>query len=259
MASVEIAPLGAPCWADLWTSDVHGSRSFYSETFGWKALEPNPEFGGYFQWHREGAPVAGGMGDMGDMKANDAWKVYLQTPDAAQLAEVARAQGAEVMAEPSPVAELGTQVVVIDPTGAVIGGWEPGSFQGFAEISATSAPSWFELQTDDYAKAVAFYEAAFGWETAQIGDTDEFRYTVMLDPNFGGELAGIMDASGFLAGAPSHWSVYWQVEDVEATIAAATGRGGRVVDAATQTPYGTLATLADPAGAQFKLRTPPAS
>ena len=27
---------GSPCWADLWTSDVEGSRRFYSELFGWE-------------------------------------------------------------------------------------------------------------------------------------------------------------------------------------------------------------------------------
>ncbi len=28
------APAGAPCWVDLWTSDVEGSRRFYGRVFG---------------------------------------------------------------------------------------------------------------------------------------------------------------------------------------------------------------------------------
>ena len=48
MPTRESAPLGAPCWTDLWTSDVEGSRKFYSDLFGWEAQEPSPEFGGYF-------------------------------------------------------------------------------------------------------------------------------------------------------------------------------------------------------------------
>ena len=53
-----------PCWADLWTSDVERSRAFYAELFGWEALPPSPEFGGYFMFARDGVPVAGGMGPM---------------------------------------------------------------------------------------------------------------------------------------------------------------------------------------------------
>ncbi len=81
MTTRDRAPLGAPCWTDLFTSDVEGSRKFYSELFGWEALEPSPEFGGYFMFSLNGKEVAGGMGDMGDIKANNAWKVYLQTDD----------------------------------------------------------------------------------------------------------------------------------------------------------------------------------
>ena len=60
------APIGSPCWADLWTSDVEGSRRFYAALFGWEPQEPSPEFGGYFMFTRAGIPVAGGMGDMGE-------------------------------------------------------------------------------------------------------------------------------------------------------------------------------------------------
>jgi predicted enzyme related to lactoylglutathione lyase len=79
------APIGSPCWADLWTSDVEGSRRFYCDVFGWRAEEPSPEFGGYFMFTRDGVPVAGGMGDMGDdMPADDTWKIYLDTDDIAK-------------------------------------------------------------------------------------------------------------------------------------------------------------------------------
>jgi hypothetical protein len=58
MALRTSTPAGAPCWADLWTTDAVGSRRFYSELFGWEALEPSPEFGGYWMFSRDGAPVA---------------------------------------------------------------------------------------------------------------------------------------------------------------------------------------------------------
>ena len=81
MTTRDRAPSGAPCWTDLFTSDVEGSRKFYSELFGWEALEPSAEFGGYFMFSLSGREVAGCMGDMGDIKADNAWKVYLHTDD----------------------------------------------------------------------------------------------------------------------------------------------------------------------------------
>jgi uncharacterized protein len=80
----------------------------------------------------------------------------------------------------------------------------------------------------------------------------------MRDPSADGELAGIMDASGFLPqDSPSYWTVYWEVDDVRATVDKVKALGGSVVAEPGDTPYGCLAGVADPAGAQFKLRTPP--
>ena len=251
-------PAGAPCWADLWTSDVPGTRRFYGGLFGWEAEDPNPEFGGYFTFLRGGIRVAGCMGDMGDMRANDTWKIYLASEDITKTVERAGAAGAEVVSGAMPVGDLGIQAVLVDPTGAHVGAWQPRSFPGFTVLGEHGSPSWFELHTRDHTRAVAFYRDVFGWETDVVGDSDDFRYTTVRNPGGEGELAGIMDAARFLPdGVPSHWSVYWHVDDADAVVAKATDLGGSVVMEATDTPYGRLATVTDPAGAAFKLRTPP--
>ena len=59
-------------------------------------------------------------------------------------------------------------------------------------------------------------------------------------------------------GVPDHWSIYWDVDDVDVTVALARKLGGSLVDGPMDTPYGRMATVTDPTGAQFKLRTPPA-
>jgi predicted enzyme related to lactoylglutathione lyase len=255
MPNRDTAPIGSPCWTDLWTSDVEGSRSFYSQIFGWEAQEPSPEFGGYFMFTRNGVPVAGGMGDMGELQANNTWKVYLATDDIARAVKTAEVEGAQVINPPMAVADLGSQTVLIDPTGASVGAWQPGTFSGFSVLNETGAPSWFELLTRDFQTAVDFYRAVFGWETAVVGDTDRFRYTVMRNPAGEGELAGVMDASGFLPeGAPSYWSVYWAVDDIDGVAAKIESLDGSVTTPPQDTPYGRLATAKDPAGAEFKLR-----
>jgi uncharacterized protein len=255
MPTRDRAPIGSPCWVDLWTSDVEGSRKFYAELFGWEAQAPSPEFGGYFMFTRNGVPTAGAMGDMGDMGADNSWKIYLATDDIAKTVEAAESDGAQIVSPPMDVADLGTQAVLVDPTGAQLGTWQPGTFPGFTVMNEHGAPSFFELHTRDHATAVAFYRSVFHWDTDAVGDSDEFRYTTMRDPSGEGELAGIMDASAFLPdGVPAHWSIYWAVDNADATVAKVKALGGSIVADAVDTPYGRLATAADPAGAQFKLR-----
>ncbi|HVA02746.1 MAG TPA: VOC family protein [Acidimicrobiales bacterium] len=257
MPTRDKAPIGSPCWTDLWTSDVEGSRRFYGDLFGWEAEAPDPEFGGYFMFTRNGVATAGAMGDMGDMRADNTWKIYLNTDDITKTLLMAEAEGAQVISPAMAVADLGIQSVLIDPTGAHLGAWQPGTFEGFTILNEHGAPSWFELHTGDHTSAVAFYRSVFRWETNTIGDSDEFRYTVMRDPDDEGELAGIMDASAFLPeGGAAYWAIYWEVDDADATVAKVKALGGSVVEDAQDTPYGRLATVVDPAGSQFRLRTP---
>jgi predicted enzyme related to lactoylglutathione lyase len=259
MPTRDRAPIGSPCWVDLWTSDIGGSRAFYGELFGWESGDPDPEFGGYFIFTRHGVDIAGCMGDMGKgMEANDTWKVYLATDDITRTTEAAEAAGAEILAPAMPVGDLGIQTVLVDPTGANLGAWEAGTFPGFTVLNEPGTPSWFELHTHLYAEALDFYRDVFRWETTTVGDSDDFRYSTMQDPGDGEPLAGIIDASRFLPeGTPPHWSVYWEVDDADAAVTSVESLGGSVGQPAEDTPYGRIATVADPAGAVFRLRTGP--
>lgn len=254
MSTRDTTPVGAPCWTDLWTSDVEGSRKFYSEVFGWEAQEPNQEFGGYFMFTRDGVPIAGGMGPMNDQPPSNSWSVYLGTDDVAKAVEIAEAEGAQIISPVMAVADIGTQAILTDPTGVHVGLWQPGTFQGFTVLNEPGTPSWFQLDTRDHAKAVAFYETVVRWDTHPLGEGD-ITYILVRPEGSEDDVAGVVDASGFLPeGVPGSWSVYWQTDDVDATIAKVIEHGGSVVREPEDTPYGRLATVADPAGAQFKLR-----
>ncbi|MPZ96701.1 MAG: VOC family protein [Propionibacteriales bacterium] len=252
MPTRETAPVGAPCWIDLLTSDTERSRDFYCRLFGWEAEEPAAEFGGYFNFTKDGARVAGCMGNQAGSGIPDFWSVYLASDDAAKTVGAATANGGEVHAQPMAVGDLGTMAYVGDPDGAGIGVWQPGRHHGFGIFGEPGTPSWFELHARDYRAAVDFYRNVFRWDTHVVSDTPEFRYSTMRH----GEdwLAGIMDASGFLTEEVSaHWSVYFGVDDTDAALARIVELGGSVLMDAEDTPYGRLAAAADPTGAQFKL------
>lgn len=255
MPTRDTAPTGAPCWVDLMSSDTERARAFYCEVFGWTAEDPNPEFGGYFNFGKDGIRVGGCMAYQPGMGVPDVWSVYLTTDDAAKTVAAATAEGGEALVEPMPVGDLGTMGYVRDTGGAAVGLWQPGSFPGIGVLGEPGTPSWFELHTRDYERTLDFYRNVFGWDTRTESDTPELRYTTQVEGET--QLAGVMDSSGFLPdGVPAHWKVYLGSADVDATLDQIVALGGSVVTPAQDTPYGRLAGAADPMGAQFQLIGP---
>lgn len=190
---------------------------------------------------------------MGDMKANDAWKIYLAAPDINEVVVKGEELGAQFFMAPTPVGDMGIQTVFNDATGAALGAWQPLSFPGFMTSDEHGSPCWFELNARDFSAAVNFYASVFGLDTQVKADTDEFRYTTLMAE--GHEVAGILDASSRLPeGAPSHWVTSWQVDDIDAAVVRVRQLGGAVHEAPFDSPDGRIAAVADPAGAVFKLR-----
>lgn len=107
---------------------------------------------------------------------------------------------------------------------------------------------WNGIVSTDVAKTLAFFPEVLGWTVQKIdmGGTP----TSML-ANGGKPLAHVrapqMDAE------PSWWNNYLRVQDVDATAAAVTKAGGKVVVPPTDIPPGRFATVATPSGAHFSL------
>lgn len=249
------APIGTPCWVDLLTTDPGRTREFYGRLFGWTVEDPGEDYGGYVNFLSEGIHVAGCMRNDGTAGVPDLWSVYLSTADAEATVARAVEHGGQVMVPAMDVMALGRMAVVVDVGGAVIGMWQPGEHRGFGIVGEPGAPAWFELHTRAYDASLDFYRDVFGWKTRVESDTAEFRYTTLdVDDE---QYAGVMDASGFLPdGVPAGWSVYFGVADTDAALSEIVALGGEVLMGAEDTPYGRLATAADPTGAVFKLVAP---
>ncbi|MBS1691822.1 MAG: VOC family protein [Actinobacteria bacterium] len=243
------APVGAPTWIDLSTSDVARARAFYGAVFGWTFEAAGPEYGGYVTAFRDGRPVAGMMACQ---EGPGGWTEYLRTDDVAATVEAATAAGATTYMGATEITDVGWMAMLADPSGALLGLWQPIGHRGFEIVGEAGAPVWHQLTTRDYDAALEFYRGVFGWQLRTEADTDEFRYTTAVFD--GEEQLGVMDGRAVLAqGAASAWTVFFGCDDVDKTIALVTENGGTVVRPAEDTPYGRLAAVADPAGAGFNL------
>lgn len=255
MPSRDAAPLGAPCWIDLFSSDTDKAREFYGAAFDWTADDSGPEYGGYINFSKDGVLVAGMMRNDGSSGSPDGWNTYLAVADAAATVEAASNAGATVYLQAMEVMDLGSMAMIADPGGAAVGIWQPGRHKGFGVLGETGAPAWFELHTRAYDAVLPFYRDVFGWDTHKMSDTPEFRYTTLGEG--GDALAGVIDASSFLpAQLPANWAVYIAVADTDATADTVTELGGSVPVAPENTPFGRLATVTDPTGASLRVIGP---
>ena len=247
----ESAPNGAPCWIELFTSDKGRAEAFYGEIFGWNAEHLGEDFGHYTNFSKADHRIAGCMNNDGSSGTPDSWFIYLATDNIDNAAQSVTTGGGQVVVPPMAVADLGSMAVLSDSGGASIGAWQPGTHKGFTLMGEPGTPNWFELHTRSYDSSIAFYRTVFAWDTQTVSDQPEFRYTVQMIN--GEQTAGVMDASVFPDDAPLGWSVYFAVENVDATLAKIVELGGSIVLAAEDTPYGRLAQASDPTGALFKV------
>jgi uncharacterized protein len=255
MARRTTYPAGAPCWIDLYTSDTEASRRFYTELLGWTAEDPNPDFGGYFNFRKDGVRVAGCMGRQPGLDAPDHWGVHLAAADAAKTVEAAAAHGAQVTVQPMAVADLGVMAQVIDPGGAAVGIWQAGKHPGAGILYEPGVPTWFELHARSYDAALDFYKEVFGWTVQTMSDAPEFRYSIVVDGE--DRLAGVMDdAAAGVPGSGSQWLVYFGFDDADAAVVRAQQLGATIARPAEDTPYGKLASVIDPTGAPFNIMAP---
>jgi uncharacterized protein len=119
-------------------------------------------------------------------------------------------------------------------------------------------PCWVETLQADPDGAMDFYTALFGWEFEGPGDMPGDRSDGYFVARLRGrDVAGIgAIATGRTNRTPT-WTTYVRVDDANDAAARAIAAGGNVlVESLDAPPAGTLAILADPAGAPFGVWEP---
>ena len=248
--------VGTPAWIDLNVSDVPGMSAFYSSLLGWSVGESHPDAGGWVPAFVNGESVAGISPRQGPISH---WSVFFGTTDIAAAFARAVELGAAPMMPPMEVVigdKLMTTIAgLLDPTGAGFGLVQPAMGPGLQYKSGHGAPIWYELLTRDLETASTFYSELLGgtWEVSADSPMYDYRNLGTDD----GVFAGLMQMPEHVpAEMPSYWSIYFQVDDVDAAVTAATAAGATHLMGPMDIPPGRISSLLDPEGAPFNLMTP---
>ncbi len=247
---------GTPCWVDLGTPDIDAAAAFYGGLFGWsvEAGENAEQTGGYRQAMLRGKPVAGMMPLMQEGQP-PAWSTYVSVEDADATAAKVREAGGSVIAESMDVMDLGRMAIFADPTGAVFGIWQPGSFIGAELVNEANTLSWNELNTRNTRVAKSFYAAVFGWGLEDMEVESVGTYiSLKVDED---AVGGMLDITGRVPDEVlAHWLTYFAVEDTDATVAKLKELGGGVSFGPVDIVAGRFAVVSDPFGAVFAVIKP---
>lgn len=260
---------GSPVWVDLGVPDLTAVQGFYETLFGWEFEDMGPDYGHYHLVTNGGAPVGGAMSMQDDFPdEGSAWTIYLKSDDIEAALSDTAAAGGNVMVPAMPMPGLGSMGLVTTPGGEAVGLWQADGFEGFELNRAVGAPVWFEVMSFDVAADAEYYRTVWGWEPTRLGDDgqetgrDGGGEDADYANNHPGEAAtaGLCKAprEWFPEGTPSFWRAYFLVEDADAAAEQIRQLGGTVMDGPMDTPFGRLATVADPAGASFQIAQMPA-
>ena len=110
---------------ELNTTDIAAAKQFYADLFDWTLTDVEMGGGMVYTMIGVGEGTGGGMWQSPVPGAPSFWLSYAQVDDIHAATEKARLLGAQVMREPMEVMGSGWLSIIVDPTGAHLGLWQP--------------------------------------------------------------------------------------------------------------------------------------
>ena len=109
---------------ELMSTDVDKAKSFFGKLFNW-TLEDMPMGDMTYTMIRVGEGTGGGLMKNPIPGAPSSWLAYVLVDDLKAATSKAKSLGATVMKDVTEVPGAGSFTIITDPTGAMLGLWEP--------------------------------------------------------------------------------------------------------------------------------------
>jgi predicted enzyme related to lactoylglutathione lyase len=110
---------------ELASTDLAKAKSFYQSLFDWKLHDEDMGPAGTYTMIKVGEGTGGGMMKQMMPGAPSAWVAYVLVADVATATAKAKSLGAKILRDVTEVPGAGSFTIIADPTGAVLGLWQP--------------------------------------------------------------------------------------------------------------------------------------
>jgi len=201
-------------WFEHVSADSQKARAFYQPLFGWH-VENMPMGAQSYPMILNGEQGIGGLRSAAAGEAPH-WASYLSVRDVDASFRAAVAAGATALQPPTDYPPVGRGAALRDPTGAAFWIWTDASGDR-ADVEQPPAGDWYwnELWTPDARKALAFYEAVFGFAHDAMNMGEQGDYLVLKSAD-GKPRGGIFQSTE--ARLPPMWMPYVAVADCDTTV-----------------------------------------
>jgi predicted enzyme related to lactoylglutathione lyase len=231
---------GTFSWTDLSTPDAEASQAFYGRLFDWQFKGDLVPGGGVYVMARLGGRAAAAMFET--TERHPAWASYVTVDGADAITARARELGANVLAEPFDV--MDRMATLQDPTGAVFCVWQPRKSIGAEVVNGPGALSLNQLNTSDPEAAQRFYTELFGWRFDAVQGGPGPYFAIYRGEATNGGMMPLPSGQP----APSHWLVYFGIDDIEEARQQIDSSGGQVLVPKLDVPGGQILVAQDPQG-----------
>ncbi len=238
-------PNGTPCWVDLNAPDVAAAKEFYADLLGWTYSGGEAEYGGYLTCLRN-ERAAAGIAPQQDPSVPPQWTTYFATDDVDDTCSRVTQAGGRLWFEPMDVGPMGRMAIPVDPEGNPFGLWQAGQHTGVGIYNEPGALVWNEAAVEDPDAARTFYREVFGFHFDEVEGAGGYTTFATGDQPLGG-------LGAHESGAPKGWTACFSVQSTDDAVAVVQSAGGTVTMAATDTPFGRFAVVADPWGAPLSV------
>ena len=256
--SFELPPLMQPpsaehpgklIWAELVTPDLGAAERFYGGIFGWTFHAIRTGDTDYAIAKLGDAPIAGlvqrTMPSNGRGQA--AWLPFLSVSSVQEAGQRVLARGGKELKPPRAYRLRGKQGIYADPQGAIFAVLNSHSGDPPDVLAAPGEWIWGAVMTRDPGADAAFYQDVFGYEVFSLPSDARGEHLLLASENFARASVNPLPQAD---GVRPHWIGFVRVIDVAHAAEAAKTLGGRVLVEPHQDRHGgTVALLADPAGA----------
>jgi uncharacterized protein len=247
-------------WQELTTEDPATAVSFYTKVVGWHA-HANASHPTYTEFGIGSTHTAGMMTLSDDLRAagvRSHWLPYVGVTEVDSAVATAQQLGAKVLHGAADIEQVGRFAILADPQGGAFAVFKPSGSGGGGGAAAsgpvpTGSFAWLELATSDYEAAFEFYSKLFGWTVIQRMDMGP-QGVYLIFGSDGVQRGGIYKMHQERSSKP-YWLPYAEVASADASGAAATAAGGRILVGPMDVPGGRMVQLIDPSGAMFAVHS----